>query len=96
MLALDWHKILVFLLSFVVVGLYWAAHNQMMRFVVTTDRILLWLNLLLASCHRVHSVCGRPAKLKPCRSERHSNLRCNADSDQSDRHGALGLLDLES
>jgi uncharacterized membrane protein len=47
MLANDWHKILIFILSFVMVGVYWVAHHHMMHFVAATDRILLWLNLML-------------------------------------------------
>ena len=40
-------KILVFALSFVLVGLYWVSHHNMLHFVEHTDRLLLWLNLLL-------------------------------------------------
>jgi uncharacterized membrane protein len=47
MLSHDWHKILVYLLSFVIVGVYWVAHHHMMHFITGTDRALLWLNLLL-------------------------------------------------
>lgn len=47
MLTHDWHKILVYLLSFVIVGVYWVAHHHMMHFITGTDRTLLWLNLLL-------------------------------------------------
>lgn len=47
MLSHDWHKILVYLLSFVVVGVYWVAHHHMMHFVTAVDRTLLWINLLL-------------------------------------------------
>ncbi len=47
MFSHAWPKILVFLLSFVIVGVYWVAHHHIMHFVVGTDRTLLWLNLLL-------------------------------------------------
>ena len=47
MLAHDWRKILVFLLSFLIVGVYWVAHHHMMHFVTGTNRSFLWLNLLL-------------------------------------------------
>jgi uncharacterized membrane protein len=43
----DRHKILVYLLSFVIVGVYWVSHHHMMHFVTATDRIFLWINLLL-------------------------------------------------
>lgn len=43
----DRHKILVYLLSFVMVGVYWVSHHHMMHFVSSTDRTLLWINLLL-------------------------------------------------
>jgi uncharacterized membrane protein len=46
-LAHQWHHILVFVFSFMLVGLYWVAHHHMMHFVTGTDRTLLWLNLLL-------------------------------------------------
>jgi uncharacterized membrane protein len=47
MLSHDWHKVLVYLLSFVIVGVYWVAHHNLMHFVTAADRTLLWLNLLL-------------------------------------------------
>ena len=40
-------KILVYALSFVLVGLYWVSHHNMLHFVEHTDRLFLWLNLLL-------------------------------------------------
>jgi uncharacterized membrane protein len=36
-----------FVLSFVIVGLYWVAHHNMLHFVRAVDRYLLWLNLTL-------------------------------------------------
>jgi uncharacterized membrane protein len=47
MLSHDWHKILVYLLSFVMVGVYWVSHHHMMHFVSATDRAFLWINLFL-------------------------------------------------
>ncbi|MDL5363331.1 TMEM175 family protein [Halalkalicoccus sp. NIPERK01] len=35
-----------YLLSFVVVGLYWIGHHNLFRHIVRHDRVLLWLNLL--------------------------------------------------
>lgn len=40
-------QVLSFLLSFVIVGVYWVAHHSMLQFVRAVDRRLLWLNLLL-------------------------------------------------
>jgi uncharacterized membrane protein len=42
-----WPKLVVYALSFVLVGLYWVAHHNMLHFVEKTDRGFLWLNLLL-------------------------------------------------
>ena len=47
MLSHEWHHILVYVLSFVVVGVYWVAHHHMMHFISGTNRTLLWLNLML-------------------------------------------------
>jgi uncharacterized membrane protein len=43
-------KVAVFLLSFVMVGMYWVAHHNMLHFVRLVDRNLLYLNLLLLLC----------------------------------------------
>ncbi|HVH88264.1 MAG TPA: TMEM175 family protein [Terriglobales bacterium] len=39
-----------FVLSFIIVGVYWVAHHHMLHFVRQVDRKLLWLNLLLLLC----------------------------------------------
>jgi uncharacterized membrane protein len=36
-----------FVLSFVIVGVYWVSHHNMLYFIRTVDRQLLWLNLTL-------------------------------------------------
>src|SRR5713101_495619 len=36
-----------FLLSFVIVGVYWVSHHNMLHFIRAVDRQLLWLNLTL-------------------------------------------------
>ncbi len=36
-----------FVLSFIIVGVYWVAHHHMLHFVVQVNRRLLWLNLLV-------------------------------------------------
>jgi uncharacterized membrane protein len=43
-------RIAVFVLSFIIVGVYWVAHHHMLHFVRQVDRTLLWLNLLLLLC----------------------------------------------
>jgi uncharacterized membrane protein len=43
----QWHHILVYVLSFILVGVYWVAHHHMMHFINATDRTLLWLNLMM-------------------------------------------------
>lgn len=43
----QWHHILVYVFSFLLVGLYWVAHHHVMHFITGTDRTLLWLNLLV-------------------------------------------------
>lgn len=39
-------RIIGFLISFFVIGVYWIAHHKIFSFVVNYDRKLLWLNLL--------------------------------------------------
>src|SRR5262245_64949041 len=39
-----------FVLSFIIVGVYWIAHHHMLHFVVEVNRRMLWLNLLLLLC----------------------------------------------
>lgn len=41
-----WPKIFSYMLSFLVIGLYWIGHHQTFRYVRSYDRTLLWLNLL--------------------------------------------------
>jgi len=41
-----WPKIFSYVLSFLVIGLYWIGHHQTFRYVRSYDRTLLWLNLL--------------------------------------------------
>jgi len=42
--------VVTFVLSFVIVGVYWVAHHHMLHFIRQVDRNLLWLNLLLLLC----------------------------------------------
>jgi uncharacterized membrane protein len=39
--------VLAFALSFVIVGVYWVSHHNMLHFIRQVDRQLLWLNLVL-------------------------------------------------
>lgn len=45
-----WPKLLVYVLSFVIVGIYWVAHHNSFHYIKRSDRTLLWLNLLLLLC----------------------------------------------
>jgi uncharacterized membrane protein len=40
-------KYFSFALSFVIIGVYWVSHHNMMHFIVKTDRVSLWLNMLV-------------------------------------------------
>jgi uncharacterized membrane protein len=39
--------VLAFVLSFIIVGVYWVSHHNMLHFIRQVDRQLLWLNLVL-------------------------------------------------
>jgi uncharacterized membrane protein len=41
-----WPKFFSYVLSFLVIGLYWIAHHQTFRYVLSYNRTLLWLNLM--------------------------------------------------
>lgn len=45
-----WPKLLIYVLSFVIVGIYWVAHHNSFHYIERSDRTLLWLNLLLLLC----------------------------------------------
>jgi uncharacterized membrane protein len=40
-------QVLAFVLSFVIVGVYWVSHHNLLHFIKAVDRQLLWLNLAL-------------------------------------------------
>lgn len=44
--ALLWHHLRTFAISFFIVGLYWVLHHHVFVFIKRSDRTLLWLNLL--------------------------------------------------
>jgi uncharacterized membrane protein len=39
-----WPQLLAYILSFIIVGVYWVAHHTYFHFVMKVDRSLLWLN----------------------------------------------------
>ena len=43
----DWTSFAAFILSFVVIGIMWVSHHSMFERIVTVDRPLMFLNLLL-------------------------------------------------
>ena len=45
-----WPKLLSYMLSFVLVGIYWVAHHNTFHYIQRSDRNLLWLNILLMMC----------------------------------------------
>src|SRR5215471_8097703 len=45
-----WPKLLSYVLSFVLVGIYWVAHHNTFHYIKRSDRNLLWLNILLLLC----------------------------------------------
>ena len=45
-----WPKLLSYMLSFVIVGIYWVAHHNTFHYIQRSDRNLLWLNILLMMC----------------------------------------------
>jgi uncharacterized membrane protein len=45
-----WPQFLSFVLTFLVVGVFWMAHHRIFRFVARLDQRLIWLNLLFLMC----------------------------------------------
>ena len=43
-------RILAYVMSFVIIGLYWVIHHNSMHAIKRTDRGFLWLNILLLLC----------------------------------------------
>ena len=43
-------RILMYVMSFIIIGLYWISHHNSMQVVQKTDRGFLWLNILLLLC----------------------------------------------
>lgn len=42
-----WPRFLSFFISFIVIGIFWMGHTIMFNFIKRSDRLLLWLNILL-------------------------------------------------
>ena len=40
------HQLLSYFLSFLVLGIFWVAHNAQYSFITNTDRELLWINII--------------------------------------------------
>jgi uncharacterized membrane protein len=45
-----WPRILAYVLSFIIIGLYWVIHHNSMHAMKKTDRGFLWLNILFLLC----------------------------------------------
>jgi uncharacterized membrane protein len=43
-------RILAYVMSFIIIGMYWVIHHNSMHVLRKTDRGLLWLNILLLLC----------------------------------------------
>jgi uncharacterized membrane protein len=46
----QWPSLLSYLLSFVIVGIYWVAHHNMFHYIKRSNRVFLWINILLLMC----------------------------------------------
>ncbi len=49
-LRTQWPSLSSYLLSFVIVGIYWVAHHNMFHYIKRSDRPFLWINILLLMC----------------------------------------------
>ena len=43
-------RILAYVMSFIIIGVYWSTHHNSMHAIRKTDRSFLWLNILLLLC----------------------------------------------
>ena len=88
-----WPNYLAFLLSLVVIGLYWSAHVRLFREIIRYDRNLIWLNLLfllfivvipfstsVLSLHLIHLSVIVYASLMACAGYMYTVLRVYAGS----------------
>jgi uncharacterized membrane protein len=49
-LAALWPKFVSYLISFVLVGIFWVAHHTQFHFIRRTDRRHIWINMILMLC----------------------------------------------
>jgi uncharacterized membrane protein len=45
-----WPNLMSYVLSFVIIGIYWVAHHNMFHYIKRSDRMFLWINILLLMC----------------------------------------------
>jgi uncharacterized membrane protein len=45
-----WPKLLSYMLSFLIIGVYWVGHHNQFHFIRHADRTLLWINVLFLMC----------------------------------------------
>ncbi len=49
-LRTQWPNLLSYILSFVIIGIYWIAHHNMFHYIKRSNRPFLWINILLLMC----------------------------------------------
>ena len=47
---LLWPKLLVYFISFVMLGVYWIGHHNQYHYILSTDRAFLWINIFFLAC----------------------------------------------
>jgi uncharacterized membrane protein len=45
-----WPNLMSYILSFVIIGIYWIAHHNMFHYIERSNRVFLWINILLLMC----------------------------------------------
>ncbi len=45
-----WPNLMSYILSFVIIGIYWIAHHNMFHYIKRSNRAFLWINILLLMC----------------------------------------------
>lgn len=45
-----WPNLMSYILSFVIIGIYWVAHHNMFHYIKRSNRMFLWINILLLMC----------------------------------------------
>jgi uncharacterized membrane protein len=49
-LRTEWPNLLSYMLSFVIIGIYWVAHHNMFHYIKRANRPFLWINILFLMC----------------------------------------------